>query len=121
MAGKATGKFGKCNVCARVIGITIEDRMNKHGFSMHNPTGAGCSESGTFNYVECKKPKRKLSMPQQIKLLREVLEAMQKTYREPNSDYYERCNGCGRSPHNVPAHADDCLVPRIANVLEKTK
>jgi hypothetical protein len=55
-------------------------------------------------------------------LLRQTLLDIQKArYHEPNSDYYERCNGCGRSPYNTPRHAEGCLVPKIDVVLKATE
>ena len=64
----------------------------------------------------------KYSLQQQVILLRDVLiEVQEKRYHEPNSDYYETCGGCGRSPHNKPPHAENCLVPKITQVLKDTE
>jgi hypothetical protein len=50
--------------------------------------------------------------------VRAVLLRVQKhRYHEPNSDFLEHCEGCGRNPYNVPQHDADCLVPAIAKVL----
>lgn len=51
-----------------------------------------------------------------IELLREV---QKRHLREPNSDAMEYCPGCQRSPHNVPSHTADCLVPRISAALRR--
>ncbi len=51
-----------------------------------------------------------------------VLSAIQsKTLHKPNSDHREYCNGCGRSPYNVPPHDGDCLVPRLAALIARLK
>lgn len=62
-----------------------------------------------------------MKLREKCDLLRALLLEVQKHYREPNSDYYEYCNGCGRNPHNVPPHAVGCLVPRLARALKETK
>lgn len=49
-----------------------------------------------------------------------LLELQKKTYHQPDSDSYEYCAGCGRSPYKKPAHTHDCLVVRFEKVLEET-
>lgn len=44
-------------------------------------------------------------------------EAQKLRFREPNSDYYEYCNGCGRNPNNHPRHEEGCIVPRIGKAI----
>lgn len=53
-----------------------------------------------------------------IAILRKL---QKKTYHYPDSDYHEYCNGCGRSPHNVPSHGAECLVVEVNTVLNKHK
>ena len=61
---------------------------------------------------------KKLTATAKVKLMTELLLALQKkTYHYPESDFYEYCNGCGRSPYNVPDHAEDCLVVRVSRAL----
>lgn len=51
--------------------------------------------------------------------LRAMLVVIQrKHFHEPDSDFHEYCNGCGRSPFNEPPHKDDCLVPLIERLLK---
>lgn len=46
-----------------------------------------------------------------------LAEVQRLRFHEPNSDYYERCNNCGRTPHNRPQHEDGCIVPKISKAL----
>ncbi len=86
----------------------------------------GANPATKMNYempqsARCRSCAPSLGLRGQVKLLREVLEDVQKKrFHEPNSDHYQYCNGCHRSPHQRPQHDDDCLVPRIARVLEQT-
>jgi hypothetical protein len=55
-----------------------------------------------------------------IKTLVDLLRRVQKKHlHEPDSDAREYCNGCSRSPYNVPQHDADCLVPAIAKALKQ--
>lgn len=70
--------------------------------------------------VATKKRAPKLTPVQKVKLLTETLLELQSArYHFPNSDLYEYCNGCGRSPHNVPDHDEGCLVVKVSRVLDK--
>ena len=63
-----------------------------------------------------------MKLREKYELMRALLiELQEKRYHEPNSDYYERCNGCHRSPYNVPPHKEDCFVVKIRDVLKATK
>lgn len=65
-----------------------------------------------------KKPKR-LTLRQKVDLLNcLVLDMRRARYHFPNSDFYEYCAGCGRSPHYVPAHTETCLVVRVHRTLK---
>lgn len=70
---------------------------------------------------KAKKPaEKKLTTKQKLALCKEMLLKLQeKRYHEPDSDAYEYCNGCHRSPYNHPPHDADCLVPAIAALLKK--
>lgn len=46
-----------------------------------------------------------------------LVRVREERFHEPDSDFYEHCAGCGRSPYNQPRHKDGCLVPAIANAL----
>jgi hypothetical protein len=35
------------------------------------------------------------------------------------SDYQTRCNGCGLSPYNTPAHREGCLVVSLGKLLDR--
>ena len=61
---------------------------------------------------------RGLTATQKIKLMSALLTDLQKKrYHEPDSDSYEYCAGCQRSPYNVPPHDPGCFVVRIHEVL----
>lgn len=62
--------------------------------------------------------KRKPTYDELVDLLRDIAT---RHFHEPDSDAYEYCPCCSRSPYNVPPHDDDCLVPRIADVLARVR
>jgi hypothetical protein len=62
-----------------------------------------------------KKMTDKTKVRKLVALLKEIQEL---EYHEPNSDFYEYCNGCGRSPYNVPPHDEDCMVVKIWETLK---
>lgn len=49
-----------------------------------------------------------------------LLELQWLTYHEPDSDYFESCDGCGVYSTTIPPHKENCLVPRIAKVLKNS-
>jgi hypothetical protein len=50
-----------------------------------------------------------------------LLELQEKRFHEPDSDAREYCAWCRRSPHNVPPHNENCMVPRIRELLARTE
>jgi len=69
--------------------------------------------------VVAKKAKA-LTDKQKVKLLVDLVMKLRKDrYHFPNSDFYEYCNGCHRSPNNRPPHDENCLVVEVYNVLKK--
>jgi len=53
-----------------------------------------------------------------ILMLTEVQSTM---FHKPDPARGEYCNGCGKSPYNVPQHAPGCIVPRLAALLNECK
>jgi hypothetical protein len=61
----------------------------------------------------------KLTAKKKMALAIEMLESIHNNeLRFPDSDAHEYCKGCGRSPYNVPAHADGCKVVKLALLLK---
>lgn len=60
---------------------------------------------------------KKPTYEQLIAVLRKVRD---RSFRYPDSDYYERCS-CGRSPHNDPPHKPDCLTVEINDLLKRAE
>jgi len=61
-----------------------------------------------------------MNLEEKLKLATDLLVEFhdKEKYRQPNSDWYEYCNGCHKSPYNVPQHADDCIVVRLIAALK---
>ena len=60
--------------------------------------------------------------PSQAPKYDELVTALRKlrdrSFRYPNSDYYEYCS-CGRSPYNVPRHEPGCLTVMVNDLLDR--
>lgn len=106
-------KDGWNQVCERGIHTNIA-----YGFYDELDTFITLFDLGGTQKTAPKKPKPGETKIQQLRGI--LLEIQERHLHEPNSDYYEYCSGCRCSPHNIPPHTPDCLVPRIAKMLKDT-
>jgi hypothetical protein len=94
---------------------------------MRGDAESGATEYALLSYVEEleKRPKAKPKkaadkrgalITRMLDLLREV---QARDYHNPDTDAMQYCFGCGGNPNHTPKHSDDCIVVRIAQLLDE--
>lgn len=64
--------------------------------------------------------KKKMSDKTKVRKLVALLKEIQELeYHEPDSDFYEYCNGCGQNAYTP--HDEDCIVVRLAKTLKEVE
>jgi len=96
---------------------------------MRGDAESGATEYALLAYVEelekrPKKATKKATSPDLrdavITRMRDMLREVQALhFHRPDADAMQFCVGCGGNPNHTPQHDDDCIVVRLAHLLDE--